>query len=475
MLGGLGAFFAKLGTGAAGLAKKGMHGMQGLVTPEGEGMLPIPKTSSGLPDIDPLRAPVMLPEARTIATPPFVPATSTTPAMTPKLVLPSHVGPVATEPALANPSLTERPVLRRVAKDGVGAEWRQRMEEMRSGTPQETVWSDPYGQERYDYATDGGTDDPTKRGWRQRLKNFGAGAMAGGREGGVGGALGGGLAGLIGGEIDPAGGREMQFEMWKLPQLQQQEDRAYNRQTELAKLGEILSRTGNNQAQARSHEAGILRADAKDQYDRMHTDRTFDLEQAYKGKQMAHTQTLIDKAAYDLNVAQQTAPYKVIEQQANARMKELQTKKLGLEIQIKQATAQTEIDRANAELRKVEAEIFRIGAETEAARARALGNPTGGRGAKLAERWAEMRKKALDDALPQEERDFALAEMNRAADALRDDPDYEVSGNGGWSYVKPRPSGGFGPTPEQLIKFQQEHPDWTEEKVQEYWRTRQRK
>lgn len=396
MLGGLGAFFAKLGTGAAGLAKKGFNGLanggeedEGMLgtppfVPKGVGeeigrtqggTLPIP-TRDGVPDIDPLRQPLALPEARTVATAPMAPATAMTPAMAytpPKLALPSRVGPIETEPAMANPSITERPVMRRTAKDGVGAEWRTRMDEMRNGTPQEIVFRDPYGQDRYDYATQGGTEDPTKRSWKQVLKNMAAGAMAGGKSGGLGGLIGGAISGGVGGAIDPAAGREMQFDTWQLPQIEQREDRAYKRQTEVAKLGEILSRTGENQSQEAAHRAGIYRDNAKAIQEASNQNRRTT---AYEGL----TKAQAEKAAMDtakthqeLLTAIKTAPYQVAQQIADVRLKTLDTQKKALENQIAQATASSEIAQASAKLNQIKAQINQIQAQTEYTRQQAQG------------------------------------------------------------------------------------------------------
>lgn len=392
MLGGLGAFFAKLGTGAAGLTKKGLHGLQGLNagaddsagmmrTPSflfkaGEG-LPIPKTSSGLPDIDPLRGPIALPEARPVMAAPMVPASSTTPALNytapPKLVLPSRVGPIETAPALANTQVDERPVMRRNAKDGVGAEWRQRLEEMRNGTPQEIVHRDPYGQDRYDYATNGGTEDPTRRGWKQVLKSMGAGALIGGKSGGLGGMIGGAISGGVGGAIDPAAGREMQFDTFRLPQIQQREEQRVNRQTEIARLGEILSRSGENQAQAEAHRAGIFREDAKAKNEQVNKDRDFDTEQGYKAKLAAKLEAETSAILYKLKVDKQMNPYKAAELEAAAKLKVLDMQKRSLEIDLAAATLPAEIAQAGAKLDLVKEQIAAARAQTGYTNQRAQG------------------------------------------------------------------------------------------------------
>lgn len=71
------------------------------------------------------------------------------------------------------------------------------------------------------------------------------------------------------------------------------------------------------------------------------------------------------------------------------------------------------------------------------------GSSKPGQSGALYQKWATMRKKALneDGALSQEEVNAAVVQMNEAAEQLRNDPSFEVSGEGGWSWVKPRQGG----------------------------------
>lgn len=152
---------------------------------------------------------------------------------------PSYANPMDTmaatpAPTPAIPSIVNDP---RMAGKTIQDEFKLRQ----SDPNQEVVFREPFGAEKYDYVTHGGTELP-HRSWKEALKNIGTGALLGmANGGGLGGAIGGAVTGGVTGAIDPTIGKSLRFNSFQLPKLAQNRELQNEQALNQAKIGGITA------------------------------------------------------------------------------------------------------------------------------------------------------------------------------------------------------------------------------------------
>lgn len=328
--------------------------------------------------------------------------------------------------AIPNAAINPRQINARTAKDSIGEEYKQRMQDMQMDALPEVVSRDPFHQQRYDYVTGGGMQDPNKRDWKETLKNLGLGALIGAAQGGLPGAIG-GAAGLgIRGAVDPAGAREARFNAFRLPQLQQQQDAQWAQQAHQAKMAQAAADVAYRQQQGNIAERGMVLKEKEFNQPEWMSPVSVD-----QNGNPVLLQT--NRKGGDYRVLGSDAG--IINQNARAEA----DRKARADIA---ATTQKGQDTRLDKTLKTRKEIAQ---GAQAVQVYKHNNPNTGQGgggerqaAALEKQWASARKRANDTLLTREERDAAFNEAEAAAAEIKQKYGhlYDTDGQGGWSYVR---------------------------------------
>lgn len=315
---------------------------------------------------------------------------------------------------------------------------------LRANDPNPDVRFDtPMQQARYDYVTRNGDPRETHRGFKAGAKDFFRGGQASVKQlppGSsvaevLGAFLGGGTGSTITGKVDPVALEERNFEVFKAPELyRDQRDRNEQQRVQ----ADIQHR--QSQAQREKMQADV----AREEQDRKNAGgvpvgaRGNIINGQIVGAPKPPQVRPVSIGGIDHLPNPETGKYEPVMDAQGKPMRSTsvitagmnqqgQDQRLDKNIQSRERIAgQSSKDRR-------EIAVFNKGAGSGA-----------NEGGKLMGEWAKQRKIALNEEskYSQDEVNAAVVRMNDAAEKLKGNPNFEVSGEGGWSYVKPQQGGG---------------------------------
>lgn len=317
---------------------------------------------------------------------------------------------------------------------------RAEIDRRRSDPNSDVIYDEPYGREKMEYILRKGDPREAHRGWKAGFSDFFQGGRNAVRElppgadvGQVLGTfLGGGTGSSIAGKVNPIALEERNFESEELPRL-------YRNQTIRNEQARADAEIGYRQAQAQAD---------RDKAEREKAKLEWEMKQPIKTERgmMRPDETIIEGTA-PLPTPRPPVSMGGVDYLWNAQTGKYEpnivngspTRSTNTIIADKNIQSREKIAGQTDERQRAIAAMNEGGRRTR----HESGSSKPGQSGTLYQKWATMRKKALneDGALSQEEVNAAVVQMNEAAEQLRNDPSFEVSGEGGWSWVKPRQGG----------------------------------